>query len=63
MNTDLRKKAKRDFGKTFFKFLNNAGFAKTMEIVRKDKDIKPATIENRGNYLVSEPKYHTTNFV
>ena len=63
MNTDLRKKAKSDFGKTFFKFFNNAGFGKTMKIVRKDRDIKPVTIENRGNYLVSEPKYQTTKIL
>ena len=33
-----------------------------MENVRKHRNIKFATTEARGNYLVSEPKYHITNF-
>ena len=39
----------------------NADFGKTMGNVRKNRDIKVATIERR-NYLVSEPNFHTTNF-
>ena len=33
---------------------------KTMENVRKHRDIKLVTTERRRNYSVSEPNYHTT---
>ena len=43
--------------------MNNAVFGKTMEYVRKHRDVKLFTTEGRRNYLVSEPKYHTKNFL
>ena len=61
MNTDLRKKAKNDFEKDFFKLVNNATFGKNYD-VRKHRDIKLATKERRRNYLVSKPNYNTTKF-
>ena len=63
MNTDLRKKAKNDFEKDFFKLINNGIFGETMENVRKHRDIKLVTTERRRNYLVSEPNYHTTKLL
>ena len=62
MSTGIRKKAKNDFEKDFFKLMNNAIFGKTMENVTKHRDIKLATTERRRNYLVSEPNYHNTKF-
>ena len=61
-NTDLRKKAINNFEKNFFKLMNNTVFRKTIENVRKHRDIKLVTTERRRNYLVLEPYYHTTKF-
>ena len=61
MNTELRKQAKNDFEKDFFKSMNNSVFGKTMENVRIHRDIKLVTADKRRNQLVSEPNYHTKN--
>ena len=42
--------------------MNNAVFEKTMENVRRHKDIKLVTTEKRRNYLVTEPNYRTAEF-
>ena len=62
MNTDQWEEAKNNFGKKNFKLMNNSVFEKTMENVKKHRDIKVVTIERIINYLVSEPNYHTTEF-
>ena len=62
MNTNLRNKAKNDFEKDLFKFMNNLVFGKILENVTKDRDIKLVKTERRNKYLVSKPNYHTTKF-
>ena len=62
MNTKKRREAKSDFERDFFKLINNAVFGKTMENVRKHRDIKLVTTDERRNRLVSEPDYHITKW-
>ena len=63
MNTELRKKASNYFEKDFFKLMNNAVFGKTMENVRKHRDIKLVKTNHKRNKLVSEPNYHTMKLI
>ena len=43
--------------------MNNAVFGKTMENVRKDRDIKLVKTDKKRNKLVSEPNYHTMKLI
>ena len=63
LNAKLRKEAKHDFEKDFFKLMNNSAFGKTMEKMRKHRDIKLVTTDKRRNQLASEPNYHTTKYL
>ena len=62
-NTELRKLAKNDFEKDLFKLMNNSVFGKTMENIRKHRDIKLVTTDKKRSKLVSEPNYHTINLI
>ena len=62
MNTELRKQAKNDFEKDFFKLMNNSVFGKTMKNVRKRRGIKLVTTHKGRSQLVSEHNYHTTKW-
>ena len=67
MNTELRKASKIDFEKDLFKLMNDSVFGKTMENIRKHRDIKLVTtdkkVQRQRRKLVSEPNYHTINLI
>ena len=42
--------------------MNNSVFGKTVENVRKHRDIELVTTDKRRNQLASEPNYHTTKY-
>ena len=63
VDTELRKKAINDFEKDFFKLMNNAVFGKTMENVRKHRDIKLVKTDKKRNKLVSESNFHTMKLI
>ena len=63
MKTELRKLAKDNFEEDLSKLMNNAVFRKTMENIRKHRNIKLVTTDKKRNKLVSEPSYHTTNYI
>ena len=63
MNTQLRMKAANDFEKDFYKLCNNSVYGKTMENVRKHRDIQLVTTNKKRSILASEPKYHSTKYI
>ena len=56
-NTQLRMAATNDFEKDFFKLMNNSVFGKTMENIRKHRNIKLVTTEEKYLRTVMKPNF------
>ena len=59
MTTEYRTETENDFGKDFFKLMNNSVYGKSSENTRNHRDIKLVTSDKRTKSLVSEPNYHS----
>ena len=58
-NTQLRTAATNDFEKDFFKLMNNSVFGKTMENIRKHRNIKLVTTEEKYLHTVMKPNFRS----
>ena len=63
MNNELRKNAKNEFEKYFYKLKINSIYGKTVQNDRKHRDTKLVITEAKRNKLVSEPNYHSTKCI
>ena len=57
VSTRLRKNAKNELEKDFFKLMNNSLFGKTMENIRNHKDMKLVTSDKKYLNYVMKPNF------
>ena len=61
-NTQLRTLATNDFEKDFFKLMNNSVFGKSMENIRKHRNIKLVTNKDQYLHTVMKPNFKSGVF-
>ena len=61
-NPKLRMESKNDFEMNFYKLMNNSVYGKTMENLRKHRDIRLVTTYSDRKKLVKEPNYQTCKY-
>ena len=62
MNTDLRRAAKNDFKKAFFKLINNFSFWKNYGKRSKTQEHETGNNRKKKNLFGTDPNCHTTKF-
>ncbi|KAE9521294.1 hypothetical protein AGLY_018313 [Aphis glycines] len=63
LNTEMRKKARNQFEKDFFKLMNNAIFGKTMQSKRKEIKMELVSCERRLQKLINKTTFkHCTKY-
>ena len=63
LNTELRKNAKNEFEKDFYKLKINSIYGKIVQNDRKHRDIRLVATEAKRNKFASEPNYHSTKCI
>eukprot|EP00081_Caenorhabditis_elegans_P015561 NP_495214.1 Uncharacterized protein CELE_H12I13.3 [Caenorhabditis elegans] len=63
LNTNLRKQAKNDFEKDFFKLMNNSVFGKTMENIRNRVNIRLVTDDDSALKLIRKPNFKNSTII